>query len=178
MSFDHGHALIIGVGEYVHHPGSNIPKASEDARRIAGVLADKKLCGYLTEHVSLLTDQQASRDTVLQALSDLSNVGADDTVLLFFSGHGAMGTDGSYYLTTCDSRFSSGRVVKGTGISESELLSFLRNVPAKKMLLLIHACFAGAVSPHFGPNDEAEVESASLPSAYASYIGSPWSLIS
>ncbi len=170
MAFEHGHALIIGVGEYIHHPGSNIPMASEDARRIAGVLAEKKLCGYLPEYVSLLTDQQASRDAVLQALSDLSNVGANDTVLLFFSGHGALGTDGNYYLTTCDSRFSSGRVVKGTGISEGELLGLLRKVPAKKMILLIHACFAGALSPHFGPEEEAEVESANLPNSTADAI--------
>ena len=170
MAFDHGHALVIGVGEYTHHPQANVSMAAEDARQVAQVLADEGLCGYPPEQVALLKNEDANRDAVRKALANLSNVGEDDTVLLFFSGHGALGDDGSYYLTTCDSQFAGGRVVNGTGISEGELLQYLYAVPARKMILLIHACFSGELSPSFSPEEPPEVESAGLPNSAADAI--------
>jgi len=45
MAFTQGHALIIGVGEYTHHPEANIPLAAGDAGEVARVLVEKKSCG-------------------------------------------------------------------------------------------------------------------------------------
>jgi len=171
MEFEHGHALIIGVGEYVYHSTVNIAMAAEDARQVQAVLCDGKLCGYRPGQTGLLVNQQASRGAVIQGLQDLAaNTTPEDTVLIFYSGHGALGTDGSYYLTSCDSRFSDGRVVKGSGISEGELLPLLRAIPAQRLVMLINACYAGELSPHFGPEEPPEVEPSGLPNSTADAI--------
>lgn len=169
MAFEHGHALVIGVGKYLHHPQANRPMAAEDARQVAQVLEDNRLCGYLAKNVTLLTDQAASRQAILQALANLAMTGAGDTVLLFYSGHGALGTDGSYYLTACDAHFENGRVKDG-GVSESELLGLLRKVPARRMVLLFQACFSGELSPDFGTEEPENVESMGLPNSTADAI--------
>ncbi len=171
MQFEHGHALIIGVGEYIYHATANIDMAAEDARQVQAVLCDRKLCGYPPDQVNLLVGQQASRAAVLQGFRDLgAKTTPEDTVLIFFSGHGALGSDGSYYLTCCDTHFAEGRVVKGSGISEGELLTLLRAIPAQKMILLINACYAGELSPHFALNEPQEVESTGLPHSTADAI--------
>lgn len=171
MRFERGQALIIGVGEYIHHPHANIPQAAEDARQVHSVLADAKLCGYRPERVTLLTGQQATRAAILQGLGKLAEqAGPDDTALIFFSGHGALGTDSNYYLTACDSRFSGERVVQDSGVSEGDLLRHLRAIPVRKMALFINACYAGEIAPHFGPEEAAEVESSGLPESTADAI--------
>lgn len=172
MAFDRGHALLIGVGSYQHIPDARIPISVEDAREVGKALHDPDLCGYPREQVTFLHDEQASRDGILKALADLAaRTAPEDTVLLFYSGHGALGTDSSYYLTTFDSQVSGGRVVKGSGVSDGELLAALRAIPARRMILFFNACYSGELSPHLGLGDEAQAFAvSSLPNSAADAI--------
>jgi len=56
MAFTQGHALIIGVGQYHHHPGMNVPVAVADAGAFEQVIKNQKLCGYPASQVELLSD--------------------------------------------------------------------------------------------------------------------------
>ncbi len=152
MAFSQGRALLIGVGTYRHAPWLDVPICAADARAVAAVLRDPDYCGYPADRVSVVHDASASRDGVLAALDDLAaQAGEDDTVLLFFCGHGGYGDDGEYYLTTHDTRIHNGKVASGSGLRDSELLERLRAVKAKRLLLLVNACHAGALSPTLGP---------------------------
>src|SRR3712207_293094 len=114
MAFDRGHALVIGVGSYTFVPQANIPISVADATRVRAVLCDPHLCGYPPAQVTLLHDETATRDGLIQALEALAQAThADDTVCLYYCGHGEYGTDGHYYLTTHDTQVSGGQVVKG-----------------------------------------------------------------
>ena len=155
MSFDRGHALLIGVGSYAHAPRWNVPITVADAKELERVLCSPELCGYQPERVRVLHDATASQEGILAALDKLAQVGNDDTVFLFYCGHGACGTDGSYYLTTHETRMSGSKVIKGTGISEEELAAKLRAIRAGKVLLLFNACHAGELSPELGPDEPA-----------------------
>lgn len=156
MTFKNGHALIIGVGEYQHISFANVPIAAKDADEIKSVLADSQHCGYPDAQVTLLRNEQATRQAVLAALDELAGkLGEDDTLFLFFVGHGQYGTDGNYYLTTHDTRLKGNRVKAETGVSEGELVDRLRKVKAKRLLMAINACHSGALSPHLGLDNEA-----------------------
>src|SRR5262245_24588975 len=122
MVFAQGHALFIGVGTYEAHPAMNVPFTTRDAEALATVLSDSRSCGYPNTQTSLLSDSNATREAVLASLDALRTLGKDATIVLFYSGHGAMGVDGNYYLTTHDSRTQGGRVAAGSGVSEQELL--------------------------------------------------------
>lgn len=151
MAFDKGRALVIGVGTYLYVPGANIPISVADAKAVRDVLCDGNLCGYPPEQVTLLHDDGASREGILGALDTLADsTKAENTVFLYYCGHGEYGTDGNYTLTTHDAWVSGGKVAKGTGISEGELLDKLRAIPVKRLLLIFNACHSGEISPDLG----------------------------
>ena len=62
--------------------------ADRDARQIATFLQSKKGGSVPASHIRLLTNAQASRTAIIQAMSLFSKAGPADRVLLYFSGHG------------------------------------------------------------------------------------------
>ena len=170
MAFPQGHALLIGVGSYAHAPAMNVPVTVADAQAIAGILGNPAYCGYPADQVRLLFDATATRDSVLAALEALAaKATEDDTVLVFYAGHGEYGDDGSYYLTTHDTRIESRKVVSGSGIREAELIERLRSIKAKRVLLIVNACHAGELSPVLGQG-EAPFTGTPLPSNAAAAL--------
>jgi ElaB/YqjD/DUF883 family membrane-anchored ribosome-binding protein len=154
--FTSGYALIIGVGTYQHTPHMDVPITSADAQEVAAVLRNPQYCGYPGDQVALLTDEHATRKRVLAALETLAQqAGPQDTVLLFYSGHGEYDQQNNFYLTTHDTRKDGKHVVPGTAISQAELLEKLRAIDAGRVLLLFNACHAGEVSPVLGDSDPA-----------------------
>jgi hypothetical protein len=156
MAFDNGHALLIGVGTYSNAPKLNVPVTTADAEQVAIVLGDPQFCGYPTSQVTLLRDDQATRAGILQALDDLAaRAGKDDTVVLFYSGHGHYGEDDAYYLTTNDMQLTaSGKVANGTAVRQDELLAKLQRLQAERVLLIFNACHSGEISPTLAGDDE------------------------
>ncbi len=148
MSFDKAHALIIGVGQYQLMSAHNVPVAATDAEAVAVALQDQDLCAYPPEQVQLLRNQETTRAAVLSTLAEMGKqLTEDNTLFLFFVGHGVMGTDGNYYLTTHDTKLDHLKVVPGTGISEEDFLKALKGIKAKRLLVVINACHSGNLSP-------------------------------
>jgi hypothetical protein len=155
-SFTSGYALIIGIGTYQHTPDMNVPITVADAQEVAAVLRNPQYCGYPDNQVKLLTDDSATREQVLAALDTLAQQARpEDTVLLFYSGHGEYDQQNNFYLTTHDTRKDDRHVVPDTAISQAELLEKLRAIKAGRVLLLFNACHAGKVSPVLGDSDPA-----------------------
>lgn len=149
MAFDKGYALLIGVGTYMNAPELNVPVTTADADLVALVLGDPQFCGYPNNQVTLLRDGQATRAGILQALDSLAaHATKDDTVVLFYSGHGHYGEDGAYYLTTNDMQLTATRkVADGTAVRQEELLSRIQKLQAERVLLIFNACHSGEISP-------------------------------
>jgi len=54
MRFSTDHALLIGVGSYIHHlAATNLPTTVEDVRRLAALLTDPRYCGYPAAQVTV-----------------------------------------------------------------------------------------------------------------------------
>ncbi len=151
MPFNQGHALIIGIGSYAHIPTANIPISVTDAQAVQTVLCDPQFCGYPPEQVILLHDAQTTRQGIVNTLDTLAgSLKAEDTLALYYCGHGEYGEDGDYYLTTHDTQVVGGRVKKDTGIRAAELIALLRKIQAKRLLLIFNACHSGELSPSLG----------------------------
>ncbi len=156
MPFSQGHALLIGVGTYAHTPRLNVPITAADARAVAQVLRDPSFCGYPEAQVMLLHDERATGAGILAALDQLvTRAGPDDTVVLFYCGHGDFGDDGDYYLTSYETRIADKKVVGGTGVSQKALLAKLKALRARRVLVIFNACHSGAVSPTLGTEEQA-----------------------
>lgn len=170
MAFS-AHALVIGVSTYTHAPQLNVPITAADAKAVASELGNAETCGYPPEQVMLLPPEQATRAGILAALDTLARrAGPDDTVCLFYAGHGIHGDDG-YYLTTADTQLAGKKVVVGTGVREAELITKLRAIKAKKVLLLINACHSGEVSPVLAGGEDAPPSGTPPPNVTAALLG-------
>ena len=145
--FATGHAIVIGVANYRNVPG--LPKAVlNDARDVAAVLNSNAYCGYEPCNVHLLLDGDATLEGIRTALATVAKAsGPDDTVVIFFSGHGARLGDpadpeSALLPVECDAQR-----LGTTSLSEAEFSSALRGFAAKRLLVLIDACHsAGAGS--------------------------------
>jgi hypothetical protein len=147
MKFKQGFALVIGVSDYKHEPRLNVPIASRDVKAVRDVLLNSQFCGYSDDKVISLYDDYTSREHILLALDQVaSQTQKDNTVFIFFCGHGDYGTDGNYYLLCNDSRVEGNQVASGTGISQQELLEKLRAIEAQRVVVILNSCHSGEIS--------------------------------
>src|SRR5271165_3479883 len=89
-SFAQGYALLVGIGQTDYEKWS-LPVTVKDAQAIRAVLTDPGLCAYPDDHVHILHDQGATRDTILEGLDWLAQrvaAEAHATAVVYFSGHG------------------------------------------------------------------------------------------
>lgn len=149
--FNQGHALVIGVGEY-QDPDWCAPITVADAQGVVDALKDQQVSAYPSNQVAFLHDQEATCEGITTALKQLAgDVKATDTVVLFFCGHGLLGTDNEYYFATQEAVFTADdKIQADTGLKGSDLISLLRAIEAKKLLFIINACFSGHLNPTLG----------------------------
>lgn len=111
----------------------------------------------------MITDSSATTGGILTALDDLAKrAGPDDTIFLFYCGHGAYGTDDNFYLVSHDAHIKGARVVAGTGVSEAALLLKLKKLNSRRILMVFNTCYSGNISPALDITPSS-IESMSLP---------------
>lgn len=151
-SFQQGHALVVGVGNYKDTRYS-VPITYHDAQGVYEALVNPQVCAYPSNQVAFLHDDAATRSNILSGLKTLAQqVKKGDTVFIFLAGHGAPAEDGTWHFATYDTQFSSIKSIKGgNALGQQEFLDALRAIPSQKILVLINACFSGLVAPSLAP---------------------------
>ncbi|WP_272685716.1 MULTISPECIES: caspase family protein [Providencia] len=144
-SFPEAYALIVAISEY---EGSNaLPyTVTQDALDVAEVLMSDRHCGYNTSNVTRLINSDATLINIRNALSELAKkTGENDTVFIYFSGHGAnLGNDSEPDCSLVPVDFSSD---DGGLLCEQELSDLLSLIKSERLLFVIDACHsAGVVS--------------------------------
>jgi hypothetical protein len=140
--FEQGQALVIGVANYPQvRPLPEI--VLNDARALQALLTSPA-CGYRTAGVTRLLDEQATADGIRKALADLATrADAEDTVVIFFSGHGGHQADGDQtrqYLLPYD---CNPHDLPGTALSGQEMTDRLGKIKAGRLLVLFDSCHSG-----------------------------------
>ncbi|MDQ7821605.1 MAG: caspase family protein [Candidatus Eremiobacteraeota bacterium] len=139
------YVLSIGIDSY--SSGLKLQYASKDARSIAsffkpGLFSQvKPLC---------ITDEKAGKKEILGALSKISKEALpQDTLLLYFAGHGVTVGDMFYFLPQ-DVKVDSEHEIRATSISSLELGQALSEIPATRQVLVIDACQSGGTTHALG----------------------------
>ncbi|MCZ4097418.1 caspase family protein [Streptomyces sp. SID13666] len=139
-------ALVIGVANYDNI--SSLPEAVlNDARDIASTLRAVEYCGFPPNQVQVLLDDQATLEGIRSGLADLASSSvAQDTVVIFFSGHGArfpaaVGEISALLPVDCQANN-----LPGTALLEVELTAALSAINAQRLVVLVDACHAGGVA--------------------------------
>lgn len=156
-TFDGGRALLIGIGEG-YCPSLQLSRmVRQDAEAVGRVLRDPEICGYPSAQVRLLLDEDATKSRIVTALQELARLSKpDDTVIIFFSGHGGRkdsAPDSSGYLCPADYVLGD---PDGTGLGTDELTSLVQAIPAARVVLLLDACHAEAAGHMKAERDESK----------------------
>jgi len=141
-------AFLVGVDNYEDKEGIGaLNFCAADARLLYQVLTDPRVGGFPPENVVLLTDREpdpALRPTLSniasRAVAWLALAGPEDTVVFFFSGHGAE-EEGQSYLLPVDAKASA---ISWTSISVDAVKQKLRGCKASKRVLITDACHSGS----------------------------------
>ncbi len=137
-------AILIGVNRY-HESLGPLKYAVHDCRRVGEVLTQGE-DGFPADHVLLITDDQPEdrRPTYANIhswlASWLSQPKENDTVFVYFSGHGR-DMAGKCYLAPGDATLQTMHV---TGIPVAHVQDILARCKAKQKILVLDACHSGA----------------------------------
>lgn len=137
--FTQGHALIMAAG-------GDLPATVNDAQGLAAILTDPSRCAYPPQQVALLTGEGAGRQALLDGLAHLAErTTADDTAIVYFSGHGCRVTSplGPLYFLLPNGYDPAD--LAGTAIRGDEFQAALARIPAGRLLLLLDCCHAGGL---------------------------------
>ena len=131
-------ALLIGITAYTDPTLKQMTAPAQDVTALAAVLRDPAIGGF--EVLTPLIDQR--KHEIEEAIEAFFGEGAsDDTLLLYFSGHGVKDSSGKLYLAAANTQ---GRVLRATGVSPSLINEVMRDSNAREQVLLLDCCFAAA----------------------------------
>ncbi len=140
------YCLVVGVSKYANPGIPQLNLAVKDAKDFAAFVKTQEK--YLKKvHLKELLDKDATRFNILRYLNyDLRNAGKDDTVILYFSGHGSIDTKfaADYYFLSYDAD-PDFPVVTAVQLSRDMLFSRLA---ARKVLVVLDACHSGTPAMH------------------------------
>jgi hypothetical protein len=134
------HALVIGINDYGGGGLSPLAYAARDAQALAAALQAGGGGG-----VTLLENRNATRERIADALRALpARVREEDSVVLFFAGHGSVGTgpDGKphYFLVPQDGQLAD---LQKTALMDDDLEELVGRIPARQVVVILDACYSG-----------------------------------
>nr|WP_290670340.1 caspase family protein [Ardenticatena sp.] len=161
------HALVIGIDEYAQPHVPDLQGCVADALAVRDMLVRR--FGVAPEHITLLTNEAATREGILNAFEQLvARTRPGDRVYVHYSGHGSQMRDvhgdepdgRDETIVPHDSRDPEGRVFD---ITDDELFAFVQRLQAKtsEIVLVFDCCHSGSITREMGtvrrlPMDERE----------------------
>lgn len=167
QTFVHGYALLIGVGQCAE-PTLSLLVTVKDVQALQHILIDSNLCAYPDndQHVRLLHDQGATRQAILEGLVWLKGRATSDpdaTVIVYYSGHGWLETNSDrYYLIPHDFDAYDWR---NTALSADDFNQALRQIPAKRLLVILDCCHAAGMATAKGEGTSPRLPKGVVPTA-------------
>ena len=140
------HFLTIGINLYGKNPFfKNLIFAETDAETFSGEIGSRqKALGRQIDIIDPLYSETATKENILAALNKLAGeVKPEDSVVIYFSGHGKATKDGHFYLIPTDIGYPTLAEVLQHSISDLELEKVFRSIDAGQILLIIDACNSG-----------------------------------
>ncbi len=132
------YALLIGIGRYMH-PLPSIANAVKNIMAIRDLLTSPTYGNLSIEKAILLIDEQATRESLIQAINQLTDSAKEnDIILIYFVGHGVQSVGGfrgsESYLLPYDAQLEH---LDQTAISGTELTQLLSHSHARKTLIAL-----------------------------------------
>jgi ankyrin repeat protein len=142
------YALAVGISQYREPRIRKLDFAANDATAFGDMLKkEEHLFGK--KHVKILINEKATQRAINKFLThDLRRAGKNDTIILFFSGHGQYDPRriSDFYFAPYDVEPG---YLAATGVKMSGL-DFLRSLETERVLVIADACHSGGFSEWTG----------------------------
>ncbi|HTB52448.1 MAG TPA: caspase family protein [Ferruginibacter sp.] len=135
------YALIIAIENYTHF--RKVAFAIKDGQDLKDALTK---IGLEEDDIKILSDKDATKNSIISELEILSKRATkDDRIIFFFAGHGTFIEDQNYIIPVDAYKNIS---LKGSCISISTILGYLKKSNCTKNILFLDCCHSG-----FEPGD-------------------------
>lgn len=136
------YALVVGVAKYQSARVPPLDFPAKDARDFAQALRTQSGQLYRAVDVRLLTDEKATRESIIDGMDWLRReVTANDIAVVFFAGHGVNDSISQYYFLPSNSDVAR---LRSTAISNVDIVETLQSLPSK-VLAFLDTCHSGNV---------------------------------
>lgn len=146
-------ALVVGIGQFEDPLIPVLHYTTDDAKSFAAELADPGIGRFPPDHVTLLTDSQATTVAIKEALNRIARqAGYNDEVVIYVATHGSprsMDVAGANYIVTYDTKFETDRQVDedalyATALPMVQLANAVATrVKALRTVVILDTCFSG-----------------------------------
>ena len=134
------YVLAIGVGKFASADINPLDYPAKDARDFATAMQTQSGSLYREVVVKTITDEQATRDEIVDGLDWLQKqTTSKDVAMLFLSGHGTNDSTGAYNFVPTNFDFEK---LKRTGINFTDIKNTLEQI-AGKAIFFVDSCHSG-----------------------------------
>jgi hypothetical protein len=135
------YAVIVGIGNY-EDSRLNLRYTVNDAQGLYNLLIDPNYGGVPEDHIQLLLNSDATDRHIKGAIGKWlsQNAGEDDTVIIYYSGHGAPEGDETFWVTynaDIDDLYT-------TALSNNDIADMLDRIRAKRVITFLDSCYSAA----------------------------------
>ncbi len=144
------YGVIIGIGKYKDSSIPALKYTTNDAREIYNILIDPQYGNFPRENIKLLLDEQATLTEIKSAMGTYlaRKAGKDDTVFIYFAGHGSPEIDPTgkaddrleKFIVPYDAKKDD---LFGYGLSMDEIRKIYERIESKKVVFFIDSCYSG-----------------------------------
>lgn len=144
------YAVVIGIGKYKDSGIPTLKYAVNDAISIYNILTDPKYGNFPKENVLLLLDEQATLTEIKSAMGTYlaRKAGKDDTVAIYFAGHGSPELDPTgkaddgleKFIVPYDARKDD---LFSYGLSMDDIRKIYERIKSKRVIFFIDSCYSG-----------------------------------
>ncbi len=135
--------LAVGINQY-KNPKMILNYAKPDAESFSKIIDDNGTTLFKGIELHTLFDEKASRDNILNKMTELADkIQPEDVFIFFYAGHGSMVDNQFYFIPTESLRLYDISALKKEAIEATVLQDKLKNIKALKQLIVMDACQSG-----------------------------------
>lgn len=153
--------VLVGTGSYRHPDLPDLPAVRNNTADLAALLTDRRDGSFLAGRCRVLDDPQGTVG-VFRALREHA-AAAEDTLVLYFAGHGLVNSRLDLYLSMADTVPDELAV---TALSFDIIRDLLRDSPATNKVVILDCCFSGRAIQGMSGGDPAAAEHLAVEGSY------------
>ncbi|MGX9727431.1 MAG: caspase, EACC1-associated type [Candidatus Electronema sp. VV] len=148
------YAILIASSRYPDEPGLTALRCPEnDVDALNEVLSSPDFGQFST---IVVFKNKPSHEILEQLETVLAEVGKDDLVLIYFSGHGKLNPSGKLCLATVNTK---PKKLGSTSIPAATITSFFEHSNVQRKILILDCCYSDAIGEEFrgGVDDQLQI---------------------